>query len=158
MTLGRPGRSVKSRSRHDNRMSREPLPKDDATKSRMQKQKSTGTRPEEALRDELLRRHFRVETNVTGLPGKPDLVLPVRGVVVFVNGCFWHGCPRHYVEPKHNRRWWREKIAGNRGRDRRNAARLRRLGWSVLTVWEHEDPVRAADRIQRHMRRSADRT
>jgi DNA mismatch endonuclease (patch repair protein) len=97
-----------------------------------------------------------VETNVVHLPGRPDLVLPRRGVVVFVHGCFWHGCPRHFTEPVHNRLWWREKIAANRRRDRRKEESLRRLGWSVVNVWEHEDPVRAANRIQRHVRKTAD--
>jgi DNA mismatch endonuclease (patch repair protein) len=133
-----------------------PEPRDPQTSTRLSRQRRAGTGPELALAAELRRRRFRVETNVVHLPGRPDLVLPRRGVVVFVHGCFWHGCPRHFTEPVHNRLWWREKIAANRKRDRRKQQMLRRLGWSVLTVWEHEDPVRAADRIQRHIRKTAD--
>lgn len=115
----------------------------------MRKQATAGTKPERELADVLVRRGFKVERNVHALPGSPDLVLPARGIAVFVHGCFWHGCPRHHTPPKHNRRWWAEKIERNRARDSRRAAQLRRRGWSVLTVWEHTDPAVAADRVQR---------
>lgn len=135
-----------------------PLPKSDIVASNMRRMPTTGTKPEVALLQALRIRNFRVETHRTDLPGKPDLVLPVRRVAVFVNGCFWHGCPKHFVVPRNNRRWWIEKIERNRRRDRRKAAHLRRLGWLVVTVWEHEDPRRAAQRIQKHsLRRSAER-
>lgn len=119
----------------------------------MRQQKTKGTKPELLLVNALRRRGFRVETHVADLPGKPDIVLPVRGVVVFVHGCFWHGCPWHFATPKHNRKWWAEKIARNKSRDVRKAAKLRRQGWSVLTVWEHTDPEVAAARISRKSRR-----
>jgi DNA mismatch endonuclease (patch repair protein) len=119
----------------------------------MRKQKTKGTKPELLLVDALRRRGFMIETHVADLPGKPDIVLPIRGVVVFVHGCFWHGCPWHFKTPKHNRKWWAEKIARNKARDVRKAAKLRRQGWSVLTVWEHTDPEVAAARISRKSRR-----
>jgi DNA mismatch endonuclease (patch repair protein) len=115
----------------------------------MRQQKTKGTNPELLLVDALRRRGFRVETHVADLPGKPDIVLPARGVVVFVHGCFWHGCPWHFKTPRHNRKWWREKIARNKERDRRKAAKLRRQGWRVLTVWEHVDPGVAAERVRK---------
>jgi len=115
----------------------------------MRQQKSHGTSPEVLLVDALRRRGFRVETHVPDLPGRPDIVLPVRGVAVFVHGCFWHGCPWHFREPRHNRKWWREKIVRNKARDKRKTAALRRLGWRVMTVWEHVDPDTAAERIRR---------
>lgn len=105
--------------------------------------------PELLLVDALLRRGFRVETHAVDLPGTPDIVLPARKVAVFVHGCFWHGCPWHFTTPRHNRRWWTEKIARNKERDRQKARRLRRLGWSVVTVWEHVDPETAAERVRR---------
>lgn len=125
-----------------------PVPRDEGVASRMRQQKSTGTIPELLLVAALRRRGFKVETHVADLPGKPDIVLPARGVVVFVHGCFWHGCPWHFGAPKHNRKWWAEKIARNKARDRRKAARLRRQGWSVITVWEHVDPELAAERVR----------
>ena len=131
---------------------RNPIPRDEGVASRMRRQKTRHTTPEVLLVDALRRRRFKVETHVADLPGKPDIVLPNRGVAVFVHGCFWHGCPWHFREPKHNRRWWREKIARNKARDRRKAARLRRQGWSVLTVWEHTDPDVAAERVRRRLR------
>lgn len=127
---------------------KKPVPRDEGVASRMRQQKSTGTIPELLLVAALRRRGFKVETHVADLPGKPDIVLPARGVVVFVHGCFWHGCPWHFRAPKHNRQWWAEKIARNKARDRRKAARLRRQGWSVITVWEHVDPELAAERVR----------
>jgi DNA mismatch endonuclease (patch repair protein) len=72
-------------------------------------------------------------------------------LVVFVDGCFWHGCPEHCVAPKANAAFWSEKIAGNRERDCRKDAELRIRGWTVLHVWEHEDPESVADSIN-HLR------
>ncbi len=72
------------------------------------------------------------------LPGRPDFVFPKERVAVFVDGCFWHGCAKHYVEPKSSTGFWRDKIAGNRRRDRRNSRRLRQLGWRVVRLWEHD--------------------
>jgi DNA mismatch endonuclease, patch repair protein len=120
----------------------------------MRQQKTKGTKPELLLVDALRRRGFKVETHVGDLPGKPDIVLPARGVVVFVHGCFWHGCPWHFKTPQHNKKWWREKISRNKERDRHKAAKLRRQGWSVLTVWEHVDPEVAAERIRSRLSRS----
>ena len=126
-----------------------PPPRDEGDASRMRRQKTRGTAPEMLLVDALRRRGFRVETHVEGLPGRPDIVLPNRRTAVFVHGCFWHGCPWHYTEPRNNCKWWREKIARNKVRDRRKAAALRRAGWHVITVWEHTDPHVAAQRVLR---------
>lgn len=71
------------------------------------------------------------------LPGKPDFVFRSGHVAVFVDGCFWHGCPSCYKMPGDNRRYWSEKIDRNRTRDRRNTRLLRRKGWRVIHVWEH---------------------
>ena len=73
-----------------------------------------------------------------GLPGKPDFLFPAERVVVFVDGCFWHGCPRCGNVPGKNRPYWSAKIAGNAERDGRNTARLREQGYRVLRLWEHE--------------------
>jgi DNA mismatch endonuclease, patch repair protein len=71
------------------------------------------------------------------LPGKPDFVFPSRRVVVFVDGCFWHGCPTCYRLPEDNRTYWQSKVLGNRLRDRRRVRELRSMNWKVLRVWEH---------------------
>ena len=70
------------------------------------------------------------------LPGRPDFAFPARRLAVFVDGCFWHGCPRHGTSPKGNARFWREKIARNRERDREVNRELRRRGWRVLRIWD----------------------
>jgi len=70
-------------------------------------------------------------------------------VIVFVDGCFWHGCPTHATWPKANARWWRTKIETNIRRDRETDALLRSGGWTVLRFWEHEDSERAAGKIAR---------
>ncbi len=70
--------------------------------------------------------------------GKPDVAFPKLKLAVFVDGCFWHGCPLHATQPKTNAAFWRKKIAANRTRDRLVTRTLRRLGWRVLRLWEHE--------------------
>jgi DNA mismatch endonuclease, patch repair protein len=73
-----------------------------------------------------------------GLPGRPDFVFPLEMVAVFVDGCFWHGCSRCRSIPITNRSFWAKKITGNAARDRRVSGALRRRGWRVVRVWEHE--------------------
>lgn len=83
------------------------------------------------------------------LAGKPDLVFGKERVAVFLDGCFWHACPRCYVAPKSNRRYWREKIAGNAARDRRVTAQLRRGGWRVVRIWQHQIRLKPAVALRR---------
>jgi len=79
-------------------------------------------------------------------------------VAVFVDGCFWHGCPEHGTWPKSNIEFWREKIETNRRRDLDTNERLKAAGWEVVRVWEHENPDAAAERIAGLVRsRLADR-
>ncbi len=98
--------------------------------------KNTG--PELTVRRYLHAKGFRFRLHAVGLPGKPDLVLPRYRTVVFVHGCFWHLHPncRFATMPSRNRRFWSEKLLGNRRRDRRNARKLRAAGWRVLTIWQ----------------------
>ena len=83
------------------------------------------------------------EHGVTGwrrgfvLMGKPDFVFPKQRLAVFVDGCFWHGCPKHGTLPKTNAVFWSAKIAYNRARDRRVTRTLKGLGWKVIRIWEH---------------------
>jgi len=76
------------------------------------------------------RRHLK-------LPGKPDFAFRSQRLAIFLDGCFWHGCPRCYRLPQDNRSYWKQKLLGNRFRDRLRARELRSLGWSVLRIWEH---------------------
>ncbi len=124
---------------------------DAATSARMSRQRRTGTAPETALRKELHRRGARFFVDRAPLPGlrrRADLVFPRRRVAVYVDGCFWHSCPRHATHPKNNAQWWAEKLAGNVARDRDTDARLAAAGWLVVRIWEHEDAGDAADRVQ----------
>jgi DNA mismatch endonuclease (patch repair protein) len=82
------------------------------------------------------------------LQGKPDFTFRAKRVIVFVDGCFWHGCPKHLRMPSSNRAYWEKKIAANMARDRLNTNQLRRAGWKVLRVWGHE-----LDSEQRVLRR-----
>ncbi|MAW80049.1 MAG: very short patch repair endonuclease [Parvularcula sp.] len=102
--------------------------------------KGRDTKPEVALRKKLHALGFRYRLNVKDLPGKPDLVFPKHKTVVFVHGCFWHGhrCKRGNRQPKQNADYWKEKIARNKARDKKNAKELEKLGWRVITVWECE--------------------
>jgi len=82
--------------------------------------------------------------------GKPDFVFASKKVAVFVDGCFWHGCPRCYLAPKHNSGYWADKVTRNRARDLRVSRELRASGWSVLRIWEHSlsKPASVAKRIR----------
>ncbi len=82
--------------------------------------------------------------------GRPDFVFPVERVAVFVDGCFWHGCPRHYTAPAGHAVFWRRKLVANRSRDRWVTRTLTRAGWKVLRIWEHAltgDGRRVASRV-----------
>ena len=80
---------------------------------------------------------------------RADLVFRRAKVAVFLDGCFWHGCPKHCTWPRANARWWRTKIERNRNRDAETNDTLRAAGWIVLRFWEHAETSRAADRISR---------
>lgn len=78
---------------------------------------------------------------------RPDLVFPRQRVAVFVDGCFWHGCPQHGTSPRSNRAYWTAKITRNRERDKQTSRALRRQNWRVVRIWEHETPARAVTRV-----------
>ena len=87
------------------------------------------------------------------LVGKPDFVFGTARVVVFADGCFWHGCPRCYRRPTSNRKYWEAKFAYNRQRDREVTRSLQKAGWRVLRIWEHEIASRNETRcLQRIIR------
>jgi DNA mismatch endonuclease (patch repair protein) len=89
--------------------------------------------------------------------GKPDFVFPAVKVAVFVDGCFWHCCPQHATRPATRRAFWLKKLGNNKARDRRVTRELRRRGWRVLRIWEHElkKPTRCLARVVRALSLSA---
>jgi G:T-mismatch repair DNA endonuclease (very short patch repair protein) len=84
----------------------------------------------------------------------PDFVFRAHRLAVFVDGCFWHGCPLHATQPKQNAQFWREKIARNRARDRLVTRTLRAMGWRVLRIWQHELSRQNAPRLLARLRRA----
>lgn len=117
----------------------------------MVKVRSRDTKPEIALRSELHARglRFRVDHRVlSSVRRRPDIVFSGPKVAVYVDGCFWHGCPEHGTWPKANADFWREKIEANRARDLDTDRRMRSEGWVVERVWEHEPIEQAANRVQ----------
>ena len=85
-----------------------------------------------------------------------DIVFSKKRVAVFLDGCFWHGCPEHRTHPKNNAEWWRAKIQANIARDRDTDTRLSEDGWTVVRVWGHETVEAAADRIEAIVRPPVD--
>jgi len=116
---------------------------------RMKSQRQRDTAAETALRSLLHRRGFRFRVHYA-LPSRrrrADIAFPRLRIAVFVDGCFWHGCPEHGTWPKQNADWWRAKIEGNRRRDADTDAKLDEQGWTVIRVWEHDATEAAAHAI-----------
>ena len=106
----------------------------------MRRVKSTGTSPEVKVRKVLTRMGLRYRLHRKDLPGKPDIVMAGRKLVLNIHGCFWHGhdCARGARMPKANRPYWEAKIARNRARDIAHRAALEAMGWRAVTLWECE--------------------
>lgn len=132
---------------------------DVTTSRRMSRQRTRDTAPEILLRRELHRRglRYRVDAPLPGMPRRrADLLFTRAKVAVFVDGCFWHGCPEHKTGPINNGAWWAAKLARNVERDRETGDHLSSLKWTALRVWEHEDMKHAAADIERTVRSAAD--
>jgi DNA mismatch endonuclease (patch repair protein) len=117
----------------------------------MQSNKGRDTKPELALRSaaHALGLRYRVSTRpLRELRRTADLVFPRAKVAVFVDGCFWHGCPEHHTVSATNATFWAEKVESNRARDQDTDRCLADAGWTSVRVWEHEDPNAAAERIR----------
>lgn len=117
-----------------------PNPPTPEVQRRMSAQRRGDTAPEIRLRKALFKVGLRYRCALP-VPGRArrtiDIAFTKQRVAVFVDGCFWHGCPDHFVPPKANATWWREKIAGNRQRDVDTTSVLQDQGWRVVRVWEH---------------------
>jgi DNA mismatch endonuclease (patch repair protein) len=124
----------------------------------MQGNKGRDTRPELAVRSAVHALGLRYRVGIRPVPQirrTADLVFPGRKVAVFVDGCFWHGCPAHHRPATRNSEFWNAKIEGNIARDADTDRRLALDGWRVIRVWEHEDPAAAAASIRRAVRGDA---
>ncbi|MFI1647940.1 very short patch repair endonuclease [Streptomyces avidinii] len=118
-----------------------------ARRRNMQAIRSRDTKPEQ-----LIRRLVHAQGLRYGVAAKPlqdlrrtaDMVFRPAKVAVFIDGCYWHGCPEHYVPPKTNPGYWSQKVAKNMARDRDTDQHLKEAGWTVLRFWEHESPEACA--------------
>ena len=123
---------------------------------RMRRVRQKNTSAELALRRELhaLGLRYRIHVAVLAKPRRvADVTFVGPRVAVFIDGCFWHGCPEHATWPKQNADFWRAKIEANQARDRDTDARLRASGWEVVRAWAHETFPEAASRIAKIVRR-----
>lgn len=136
-------------------MQKNPPPSSEAARNRMEAARQRDTAAELALRSELHKRGLRYRVNVRPLKDiqrRADVVFRNVKVAVFVDGCFWHGCPIHGTWPKANSEFWRKKIERNKERDRETDKHLEQADWLVVRVWEHEDPVKISEKIRRIVR------
>ncbi|MEY9907965.1 DNA mismatch endonuclease Vsr [Catenulispora sp. MAP12-49] len=121
-----------------------------AVRAVMKANKGSNTKPELRLRSLLHRAGLRYRVNsrpLEDLRRTADIVFLKPRVAVFVDGCFWHGCPEHHRPASRNSEFWQQKIEANQQRDAETNARLEGEGWTVIRVWEHEDPVLAAELV-----------
>jgi DNA mismatch endonuclease (patch repair protein) len=127
-----------------------PIPSSVSVSGRMSRQRRQDTRPEVAIRKLLhaMGLRYRVTVPIPGMPRRTmDIAFTRAHVAVFVDGCFWHVCPEHATSPASNSDWWTRKLTKNQSRDQATNEHLVALGWQVVRIWEHEDPVAAAGRI-----------
>jgi DNA mismatch endonuclease (patch repair protein) len=117
----------------------------------MQSNKGRDTKPELALRRAVHALGLRYRVSVRPLPSikrTADLVFTRAKVAIFLDGCFWHGCPDHHTKSATNAAYWADKVERNRARDRETNRLLEEAGWVVVRIWEHEDPSQAALKVQ----------
>ena len=138
------------------RVSNHPGSSSAGVSARMSRARRRDTAPELALRRELHARglRYRVAYPVPGQRRRTiDIAFTRAKVAVFVDGCFWHGCPDHGTKPRSNSAWWQEKLASNAARDADTDRVLTELGWQVVRVWEHDADRGAADLVEDCVRR-----
>ncbi|MHC5261364.1 very short patch repair endonuclease [Streptomyces sp. UC4497] len=134
-----------------------------ARRRNMQAIRSRDTKPEQAIRRLVHAQGLRYRVSARPLPDlrrTADMVFRPVKVAVFIDGCYWHGCPEHYVRPKTNEGYWSSKVAGNVSRDRDTDQQLRAAGWTVLRFWEHEaadDCARKVCEVVRSLKPSGDK-
>lgn len=119
----------------------------------MSRIRGKNTKPEILLRKELWALGFRYRIK-NKLPGHPDVVFPRKRVAVFIDGCFWHCCPKHCKMPETNRDFWEKKLHRNVERDKEVTRKLKKDGWKVIRFWEHQiksDLISCVNRIVRYL-------
>jgi DNA mismatch endonuclease (patch repair protein) len=129
---------------------RNPAPSSVAALRRMKAVKPRDTVPEKALRQELYKKglRYRVDARlIKDMNRRADIVFRSVKVAVFVDGCFWHGCPKHGTQAKANAEFWKNKIKRNQERDAETNKLLKKAGWKVVRVWEHENPEKVSQNI-----------
>lgn len=104
----------------------------------MSKIRATETKLEVKFRKELWKAGFRYRKNASGYYGKPDVLLKKYKTVIFIDSCFWHGCEKHFKLPSSKQEFWDAKIKRNRQRDKEVDRYYKKIGWSVLRIWEHQ--------------------
>jgi DNA mismatch endonuclease (patch repair protein) len=127
-----------------------------AVRRRMQATAQRDNSFERQVRSELHKQglRFRIHYRVSALHARSiDIALVGSKTAIFVDGCFWHGCPKHATFPKSNRDWWLQKIRANKKRDLDTNARLKSAGWKVLRFWEHDPPHELSRIILRQFRK-----
>lgn len=132
-------------------MTRESWATSPSTRKSMQGNKARDTRPELAVRRLLHARGLRYRVHarpLAELRRTADVLFGRQRVAVFIDGCYWHGCPEHYTAPKENADFWRGKVERNRERDRETDQALGDAGWTVLRFWSHESPHAIAGEIE----------
>ena len=120
---------------------RAPIASSPRVRKVMQATPSRDTAPERALRSALHRMGLRFLKNkepASGIGCKADVIFQRAKVCVFMDGCFWHGCPKHFRAPKTNTEWWLEKVRDNQERDKKKTNLIKKQGWVVLRYWEHD--------------------
>jgi DNA mismatch endonuclease (patch repair protein) len=134
-----------------------PARSSEAAGRRMKATRRRDTQAEIRLRHELWRIGLRYRVDAAPLARgrrRADVLFSKAKVAVYVDGCFWHGCPDHRSWPAANRAWWQAKLLANQARDRSTDSELAGAGWTVVRVWEHEDPVTAAVRVAQAVSRA----
>jgi DNA mismatch endonuclease (patch repair protein) len=129
---------------------RTPSASSHAAAKRMRSTRQRDTNAELAIRKCLhaMGLRYRVDHQpLTGLTRRADIVFSQARLAIFIDGCFWHCCPKHRTFPKANKLWWLRKLQANRSRDADTNRKLRAAGWAVMRIWEHEDAAGAASRI-----------
>jgi DNA mismatch endonuclease (patch repair protein) len=122
----------------------------------MSRIRCAATKPEQRL-VQMVRRilgyRWRIEQNVQSLPGRPDIVVPSLSLIIFLDGCFYHGCPAHGHRPKSNKKYWIPKLKRNKERDDVNRRLLRKMGFTVVRFWEHDLQVAQLPKTERALNR-----
>ena len=121
----------------------------------MRGNRSRDTKPELAVRRLLHAEGLRYRVNTRPLPElrrTADIVFRAKRIAVFIDGCYWHGCPEHYVASKSNRGYWKAKIEANVARDAETNDVLSEAGWTVLRYWSHDHPAKTAGSISKSVR------